>query len=148
MKILFLDHQGVMYTHQHPHPGQLDNFEPDNIEALNQLLTSDPEIEIVVSSDWKYWVSLSQMQTFYRSQGIIKAPIAYTPITLKYSLRNYSKQRSTEINLWIHRYQPFQWVAIDDLDLRSDVSNFVYVDQPLQGLKLYINQVLSYLQKI
>ena len=68
-KILFLDHQGVMYTKKHPNPGVLDNFDSENIKVLNKILEKDKDIEIVVSSDWKTWVSPSEMNDFYIKQN-------------------------------------------------------------------------------
>ena len=32
MKIIFLDHQGVMYIQKHPHPGTLELFDTENIK--------------------------------------------------------------------------------------------------------------------
>lgn len=40
-KILFLDHQGVMYTKTHPDHKTLDFFNPECIEILNKILEKD-----------------------------------------------------------------------------------------------------------
>ena len=34
------------------------------------LLDKYPNMEIVVSSDWKRWVTLEEMQEFYKRQGL------------------------------------------------------------------------------
>ena len=131
MKVIFLDHQGVMYLKRHPNPGSLDNFDKNTIQVLNSILQEDPEIEIVISSDWKYWVTLEEMTTFYRNQGL-KQPIAYTPKTIQYT-HPYEKCRAAEIKKWLESNSVTAWVAIDDLDMRPYLQNFVWTD-PSQGL--------------
>ena len=69
MKVIFLDHQGVMYIKPHPNPGKLDDFDINTIKVLNSVLLTDSTIEIVVASDWKYWCSLEEMGDFYQKQG-------------------------------------------------------------------------------
>lgn len=83
--ILFLDHQGVMYLKAHPDNSTLVDFDPGCIQILNRMLEKDAHLEIVISSDWKYWVALDEMQEFYKRQGIKRAPIDYTPSTSEYN---------------------------------------------------------------
>ena len=135
MKIIFLDHQGVMYIQKHPNPGTLEIFDLENIKILNSILQKDSDIEIVISSDWKYWVTLEEMQMFYEKQGIVKKPIAYTPKTLVYSKNNYPKQRSVEIKNWLILNKVKKWVAIDDLNMCKYLDNFIWIDEPEKGLK-------------
>jgi hypothetical protein len=100
MKILFLDHDGVicldnnwgsrrkkqakwggrklsMTLREIPLEYRFDNFDKKSIDVLNEILETTGA-EIVVSSDWKAWASLEQMGEYYEMQGIIKKPIAYT----------------------------------------------------------------------
>jgi hypothetical protein len=98
-------------------------------------LQKDSDIEIVISSDWKYWVTLEEMQMFYEKQGIVKKPIAYTPKTLVYSKNNYPKQRSVEIKNWLILNKVKKWVAIDDLNMCKYLDNFIWIDEPEKGLK-------------
>ena len=136
MKILFLDHQGVMYTKIHPNPGILDNFDPNCVKILNDILLSDTEIEIVISSDWKYWVPLEEMREFYRKQNVLKAPIDYTPKTLKYNRNKYHIERSLEIKKWLSENPTvIHWVSIDDLNMTGLLDNFVWISQPKLGLQ-------------
>lgn len=134
-KIIFLDHQGVMYTKIHPDHKTLDSFNPECIKILNEILENDPNIEIVISSDWKYWVSLETMQQFYKDQGILKYPIDYTPSTKNYSIKNYAQQRSLEIQAWVEKNLVTEWVAIDDLNMSSYLSNFVWIKNAQKGLE-------------
>jgi hypothetical protein len=137
MKILFLDHQGVMrvqkfvWTSSKPKPS---DFDPDSVIILNNIIQKT-DCEIVISSDWKTWVDLPQMQKFYSDQGIIKTPIAYTPKYERYDLSILAEQRSKEIKGWLKNSPVDKWVAVDDLDMRSHLDNFVFVDNPLLGIK-------------
>ena len=137
MKILFLDHQGVMYTKKHPSPGILDNFDIECVDVLNYILERNPDLEIVVSSDWKYWVSLEEMQSFYKKQGIIKVPIDYTRKTDIYCINILAFQRSNEIKDWlsVNITNITKWVAVDDLDMRKYLENFIFISEPLIGIK-------------
>jgi len=133
--ILFLDHQGVMYTRKHPSPGILDDFDESAVNALNRILDIVPECEIVISSDWKRWVSLESMQTFYIGQDIKKAPIDYTPI--KSGMKTYTdiaKFRADEICQWLGNKMINKWVAVDDLDMRPYLTNFVWITDIKRGL--------------
>jgi hypothetical protein len=100
MKIIFLDHDGVicldnnwgsrrkkqdkwggrklsMSLKEIPLEYRFDNFDKKAIDVLNEILETTGA-EIVVSSDWKAWASIEQMGEYYEMQGIIKKPIAYT----------------------------------------------------------------------
>lgn len=127
MKVLFLDHQGVMYTRKHPCPGKLDNFDVEAIKKLNNFLLNHPDWQIVISSDWKLWVDLPTMQKFYYSQGIKCQPIDYTPNLPRLRGESLARRRAREINTWIAQHPCEDWVAIDDLDMRGLVRNFIWI---------------------
>lgn len=139
-KILFLDHQGVLYTKNHPNPGVLDNFDTENVDILNKILKKYEDIEIVVSSDWKNWVSLLEMSDFYIKQNIIKTPIDYTQnIMNKYS--SWEEQRAMEIKSWIDENNIDDYIIIDDLDLSKyfNENNFIHITETNLGLRSKIN---------
>jgi len=131
MKVIFLDHQGVMYLKKHPNVGKLDPFDSECIKVLNSILIQTGA-EIVVSSDWKYWVTLDEMKKFYLDQGIIKSPIDYTT---KRPGQDYAKERSIEILEWLGNNSVDRWVSIDDLDMRNYLKNFIFVEDINQGIK-------------
>ena len=139
-KILFLDHQGVLYTKNHPNPGVLDNFDTENVDILNKILKKYEDIEIVVSSDWKNWVSLLEMSDFYTKQNIIKTPIDYTQnIMNKYS--SWEEQRAMEIKSWIDENNIDDYIIIDDLDLSKyfNENNFIHIKENNVGLRSILN---------
>jgi len=137
MKILFLDHQGVMrlkpvcWSTGKP---ELNDFDKSAVKNINDII-SETDCEIVVSSDWKLWVDLSEMQRFYRSQGLIKVPIGYTTdksSEIK-SRDDIARLRVEEIKEWLHYNDVSTWVAIDDLDLR-ELERFVFIEDSKRGM--------------
>jgi hypothetical protein len=119
--IIFLDHQGVIFLGDN-YDCKLLDFDKKCVENLNKILNSHPSIEIVVSSDWKYWTSLDDMKKFYRTQGIIKSPIDYTP--------NINRNKKDEIMSWLQKCkykQDLQWIAIDNLKLDISSNNFIQI---------------------
>jgi len=99
MKIIFLDHDGVIclsteWGGRHkkqkklgrklsqsveslPVDARFDNFNNKAIGILNEIL-EETNAEIVVSSDWKRWASVEEMGEYYESQGLKKKPISFT----------------------------------------------------------------------
>lgn len=132
MKVLFLDHQGVMYLKEWPKTPNLVDFDKECVKVLNEIILKT-DCEIVISSDWKLWVSLDEMQKFYLNQGIIKSPISYTT-HFKYEL-NIQTQRSNEILDWLEHNVIDEWVVVDDVDMSSYINNFIHIKDIKLGIK-------------
>lgn len=142
MKIIFLDHDGVICLSDNwggrfkkkgydsnpetPLDIRMDSFDEKAVKVLNEIIELTG-CEIVVSSDWKKWGTLEQMKEMYKTRGI-KEPIALTPFisectahsnTFIWSPRWESEQtRTLEINQFLHDHpEVTHWVAIDDMDL-------------------------------
>ncbi len=104
MKVLFLDHDGVIclsnnwggrskkwakYRSANPDSSKekkdapveyrFDDFDTKAIKVLNEII-EQTGCEIVVSSDWRLHATLEELGDYYISQGIIKRPIAVTDI--------------------------------------------------------------------
>ena len=117
-----------MCTKKHSYPGVLGNFDIENVVVLNKFLNKYDDFEIVVSSDWKNWVSLSRMNEFYIDQNIIKTPVDYTKnIFNKYS--SWTEQRAMEVKRYIEENNIDDYIIIDDLDLRNyfDENKFIHI---------------------
>lgn len=152
MKILFLDHQGVMrldpvcWLTGKP---DLQDFDKAAVKNINNLI-KETDCEIVVSSDWKLWVSLEEMKDFYISQGIIKSPIGYTPdksSEIK-SIDDLARLRVEEIQQWLNENHVSTWVVIDDLDLRK-LERFVFIEDVKIGMtKDSLRELKEYLNKV
>ena len=141
MKVLFLDHQGVMYIKKHPNPGTLDFFDQKKIDLLNTFDT-----QIVVSSDWRFWVPFEEMKIFYMSQNI-KAPIDYTTHIKKPIIVPYAFHRACEIKNWLEKHNDItHWVAIDDLDMSPYLTNFVKTDPAVGLTSEKIKEALKFLE--
>lgn len=108
------------------------DFDKDCVKVLNEII-SKTDCEIVISSDWKLWVSLDEMQKFYFEQGIIKNPISYTP-HFKYE-SNIQIQRSNEILNWLENNIVDEWAVVDDIDMTSYIKNFILIEDKKCGIK-------------
>jgi len=134
-----------MRLDKHPNPGKLVPFDKECVNVLNSILT-ETDAEIVVSSDWKLWVSLQEMGDFYISQGIIKRPLAYTDKKEKYIKEILNAQRAAEILNWLLENNVQKWIAIDDLDMKKQLTNFVFseVEEGIKGIGVK-DEILSFL---
>ncbi len=130
MKILFLDHDGVIclssewgsrYKNKEGLDSVFDRFNEKAIKVLNEII-EETDCEIVISSDWRFHASLSQMRELYKIRGIIKQPIGYTGY-VKSNSADLEWARATEINNWLDTHDTksvMKWVAVDDLDMLMD----------------------------
>jgi len=146
MKIIFLDHDGVIclgsefgsrFKKQNRSVGQtiadgsipvierFDNFNNKAIKVLNEIL-EETGAEIVVSSDWKKWANLEELGEFYELQGITKKPIALTPNIKDFSPSTadlfhwknwFDRIRIIEIKEYLKNNEIDSWVAVDDMDM-------------------------------
>ena len=119
MKVIFLDHDGVICLHDNwgsrlkkqkewggrklsmglneiPLEYRFDNFDKKAIEVLNEILEKT-DAEIVVSSDWKRWATVEEMGQYYESQGIAKKPIAFTDSILYNDFEDFPWNRSMDL---------------------------------------------------
>jgi len=175
MKVLFLDHDGVvclsnnwgsrhkkqkkwggrkmsMTLREVPVEFRFDNFDKKAVKVLNEVLT-ETNAEIVVSSDWKLYCTLEELQEMFLKYGVIKAPIDTTPNFLTYQSKfGYSKydleqNRMSEVKDWLKNHpEVTHWVAVDDLDLserfgaisgnsNGGLKNFVLTPRSSEGIK-------------
>lgn len=159
MKVLFLDHDGVICLSQQwggrfkkkgydsnpetPLDIRMDSFDSKAVKVLNSVI-EETGCEIVVSSDWKKWGNIEQMKEMYITRGI-KPPIDLTP-NMKdfdndgfgfYQWKDlYELIRVEEIKKWLEDHpEVTHWVAVDDMNL-SKLSNFVMTTRPYnEGIK-------------
>ena len=128
---------------------RFDNFDQKAIKVLNSII-EQTDAEIVISSDWRTWATLEELGEFYLSQGIIKKPIALTPLMkdfddnafqLFWYKRWLERIRILEIQEWLQNNQVDKWVAIDDLNMSRQfnggygLDNFVLTPRSTEGIK-------------
>lgn len=159
MKVLFLDHDGVICLSSQwggrfkkkgydsnpetPLDIRMDSFDSKAVKVLNQII-EETGCEIVISSDWKNWGNLEQMKKMYVTRGI-KPPIDLTPNMKDFDENGfalfkwknlYEAIRFTEIKEWLKSHpEVTHWVAVDDMNL-SKLENFVMTTKPYnEGIK-------------
>ncbi len=159
MKVLFLDHDGVICLStqwggrfkkkgydsnpETPLDIRMDSFDSKAVKVLNDII-EETGCEIVVSSDWKNWGNLEKMREMYITRGI-KPPIDLTPnmkdfdegVFAMFKWKNlYEAIRVIEIKKWLEDHpEVTHWVAVDDMDL-SKLDNFVMTTKPYnEGIK-------------
>lgn len=151
MKVLFLDHDGVICLSNEwgsrqrkrakarqsstpmselPVDLRFDNFNKKAVKTLNKILETT-DAELVTSSDWRFHCTLEEMQHFFKMQGVAKSPVSFTE-SLKVCLpdlwkkiRNFAQlelERALEIKNWLDNHpEVTHWVAVDDLDMSKNI---------------------------
>jgi hypothetical protein len=159
MKVLFLDHDGVICLSNNwggrfkkegydsnpetPMDVRMDNFDEKAVKVLNKII-EETGCEIVISSDWKLHGTLEQMKSMYITRGI-KPPIDFTPNMIDFNESDYGllkwkgfneSIRVREINEYLKNHpEVTHWVAVDDMNL-SELENFVMTTKPYyEGIK-------------
>lgn len=158
MKIIFLDHDGVICLPEEwgsrtrkqkawsnkkvtslrdiPIKYRFDDFSKIAVKILNEILT-ETDAEIVVSSDWRLYSTLSELKEFYKEQGVIKEPIAMTEFTTEFA---NPENRQQEILNWLNKRsteEPIEsWVVLDDLNMQEHFSdkNYIWMEDDTQGI--------------
>lgn len=172
MKVLFLDHDGVICLSNNwggrfkkkgfdsnpdtPMDIRMDNFDNKAVKVLKEII-DETGCELVISSDWKLHGTLDQMKEMYVTRGI-KPPIDYTPNMSDFDEAGYSmlrwkgyneEIRVVEVNEYLKNHpEVTHWVAVDDLNL-SALENFVMTTKPYnEGIKQsgIKNKILKFLK--
>lgn len=164
MKILFLDHDGVICLSDNwgsrfkkqrswgkvvgvplqeiPVEYRFDNFDRKSVGVLNEILKCTG-CEIVVISDWRVHCTLEEMGEFYSNQGIIKKPIGFTRLIHEfdessaalYTWKGWKERaRIVEIRDYLERNEVTSWVAVDDMNM-NEMENFVQTKLSREGIK-------------
>jgi hypothetical protein len=148
-KVLFLDHDGVIclatewgsrFKNKEGFDSLFDRFNQKAINVLNEII-DETDCEIVISSDWRFHCSLSEMQQLYKIRGIGKSPMAYTRNDLDWKLfkdinpdKELETTRVMEILSYVKEHNLTNWVAVDDMDLIL-LGNFVHTPKSKEGIK-------------
>jgi hypothetical protein len=122
MKILFLDIDGVLNSHQsaiyynrigHDNGGNPDHFCPIALSNLHSILEEFPDLKLVISSTWRLGETLESMQQKLFALGSIppQRVISMTPV-----LRDPRVARGVEIEAWLKVYgnSVSRYVIVDD----------------------------------
>jgi hypothetical protein len=141
MKLIYLDIDGVLSLGSEMHPkltrwGYVHRFNAKAVKILNEIL-KETNADIVVSSDWKDFYSLNDLQEIFIWQKVSKAPIDVTKSLPGKTLQLLEEVRAREILEHADKIKPASWVAIDDLDLRFWIpsNHFTICCSFMEGIK-------------
>ena len=115
--ILFLDFDGVM----HPDPCRKDEFFCQ-LPLIENVLREHQQVEIVISSSWRYDHKLPELQAYFSSDMRARV-INVTPTVARTDDENWiprhllQHHREWECRKWMRQHRPLDatWLAIDDM---------------------------------
>jgi hypothetical protein len=131
MKVIFLDIDGVLatvreflmdrkkfhkryYVAEHvriPYP-----FNNGCVKVFNEILLKT-DAEIVLSSDWRKFWTIQELDYIFRFNGVVKSPIDVTNVD-PVSMSWLEKNRANEISKYLNNNRDIEkWVVIDDLNM-------------------------------
>lgn len=153
-KVIFLDIDGPLATNEcllkteMKFGVRLYRWNDDCCRVLNEII-NETGAEIVLSSDWRKFFTMDELDSIFKWNNIVKSPIAVTDQE-RYRLSSRGDEdRIYQIDRFLKNNSIKNWVSVDDLDLKSDiVTNFVHVETELglsaDGIKekliLFLNQ--------
>lgn len=155
-KVIFLDIDGPLATDDcfntarsaQKFGKRLYMWNPKCCEILNEILR-ETGAEIVLSSDWRKFFTEEELVEIFAWNNVIKSPIAITD-EHKYKMSSGPElDRIHQIGRFLENNLIKSWVAVDDMNLKSDiVINFVHVEGELgisadnikEKLIFYLNQ--------
>ena len=115
MKVIFLDVDGVLN-----HGRQIEKVEDDKIQLLKQII-DETNAEIVLSSDWRYWLNTDDEDMILLERKLSSVGIdimSSTPMT-KHGCRG------AEIYQWINEWQGEKIDKFVILDDRYDMKPYM-----------------------
>jgi hypothetical protein len=133
-KVIFLDVDGTLATKdcylvtEMKFGKRIYKWNPLCVAILNEVI-HDTGAVIVLSSDWRRYFTREDLDGIFKWNDVIVSPVAVTD-TDKYKLSsNIEIDRIHQIGRFLKNNSIKNWVALDDLDLKSDiVTNFVQMD--------------------
>jgi hypothetical protein len=142
---LFLDIDGVLNAHEQ-HSTGYSGIRADKAAILNSILTRVPDLQIVISSAWRYLILQGDMtvrgfeimlmvhgvECYQRVAGHTEAdgPLCEEPDHGDKETwhRNGITMRAAQIKRYAEQHGIRRWVAIDDLPLELPKPHFVRTD--------------------
>jgi hypothetical protein len=150
MRIIFLDVDGVLNTHEYLERPERrwygpywwsDQIDPILVKTLNTILKKF-DAKIVVISTWRYYMPIDDFVKVIKSSGFQGEIIDYTPC---YDNRN----RGEEIQSWLDNtdHQIKSFAILDDVDDMGNLSRFLIKIDADHGLtEKYVDAVKGLLE--
>lgn len=154
-KVIFLDIDGPLATDEcfmkteMKFGVRLYKWNKECCKVLNEIII-ETGAEIILSSDWRKYFTMDQLDEIFKWNDIVKSPIAITDQE-KYKLSSNNEiDRIYQIDRFLKNNDIKNWVVVDDMNLISDiVPNFVQIKSEFglseDGIKekliLILNQI-------
>lgn len=152
-KVIFLDIDGPLATSECyrltelRHNRQIYKWNPACVKILNEVIEETGAV-IVLSSDWRRFFNEEELKDIFDWNEVIASPVAVTDQD-KYKMSSGNElDRIHQIKRFLENNSIKNWVAVDDMDLKSDiVPNFVQVEEETgltgEGIKDKLKQFLT-----
>ena len=142
MRVLFLDFDGVLNNHRKQRNG-FNSLCRDNVRCLNRVLEAVPDLMLVISSAWRYYVHNGHMTStglerlmqthgvscYQRVHGVTE-PDGKHPVVLdgrtwdeitdeeREALHDWGAlERVRQIRAYIDAHGVSRWAVVDDMEL-------------------------------
>jgi hypothetical protein len=147
--VIFLDIDGVLATHKqfmsnrkkfqdkHEDAKELNipyPFDQKCVKIFNEIL-KETDADIVLTSDWRLFWKLEELDRIFKFNKIIKSPIAITSKTKLVSRSNLELNRTKQIEDFLDENTVLNYVVVDDLHLDLYLTEKFVKTKDLQGLK-------------
>jgi hypothetical protein len=145
MKVLFLDIDGVLNGHK-PKDNGWYGIDYDKVCLLNKFLRACSDVQIVLSSAWRYMILKEAMTIKGFEHLLVSHGVACVDRLIDHTGQDTKMgyDRHIQIREWVENHLPDKWVALDDLDLSLPEEHFVHVTD---GKGITMEHVLSLIKK-
>lgn len=123
MKVIFLDFDGVLNSHEFMRARQedildcrreSDALDPEAIARLNRLVAETGAV-VVVSSSWRITRSVERLQQTLDERGFVGTVIDKTIDWYMCATRYEKQQRGDEIRMWLDEHPEVEsFIVLDD----------------------------------
>lgn len=115
MKVLFLDLDGVLNDHK-PQSNGFCGFTPECVDNLNIILNELPDLQIVISSSWRYMIPSSMTLQGFEYMLLVSG-ISCKGRVVGSTIRDESiPERADQIKHWLDNNNVEKHLALDDLN--------------------------------
>lgn len=143
--LLFLDIDGVLNGHEKLASGYC-GIRQENVFFLNHILDHAPDMQLVISSAWRYMILRGEMSVrgfemlllvngikcFGRVHGhtVADGEVADEPSHLDDEAWRTAGllMRGAQIERYVIEHRPASWAVVDDLPLAIDPTHFIQTD--------------------
>ena len=145
--VLFIDIDGVLALEPQLNSNQKKwnkeynryYFDSKCVKILNQIIEITNPI-IIISSDWKDDYSIEEMNRIFELNKVNSKVTDYTDTLWGIKFKDLRTElevcRATEILDYVNKYNIYQYIAIDDLNLSPWIpNNFVHTPRISEGIK-------------